>query len=208
VIVYAAFVKGQMNLYRKLANRSSEGQALLENNRDKLPTDWSPDGRFLLFTQSDSNEAGDLWVLPVASDGKPFPLTETHFDEQSARFSPNSQWIAYSSDESGKREIYVRRFPGPGERKQISSGGGVAPRWSQDGHHIYYQNPDWKLMEISVTTGSALQQGIPRLRFSVPVDSDYEVFADGKFLVNEQVGNLDGPQIVLLNWQTELGLKK
>ncbi|PYX75451.1 MAG: hypothetical protein DMG72_07265 [Acidobacteria bacterium] len=203
-IVYAAVVKGNYNLYRKPTDRSREAEPLLENDVDKLPNDWSPDGRFLLYTQKDTKGAADLWVLPITLGGKPFQLTDTRFSEGSGHFRPDGQWIAYSSDESGKNEIYVRPFPGSGSKWQISAGGGSAPQWSQDGKKIYYLTPDWKLVEISVKTGGSVEVGTPRLLFSLPQDSEYEVSEEGKVVVNEQLGQWAGPTVVTLNWNAAL----
>jgi eukaryotic-like serine/threonine-protein kinase len=111
-IIYTALVKGNyLELYRKPVDRSREAEPLLINGTDKLPTDWSRDGTFLLYTQVDLNGQGDLWVLPMKGGKQPFSLTDTRFNEQGGRFSPDGRWIAYSSDESGKPEIYVRPFP-------------------------------------------------------------------------------------------------
>jgi Tol biopolymer transport system component len=140
---------------------------------------------------------------------QPFSLTDTRFNEQGGRFSPDGRWIAYSSDESGKPEIYVRPFPGPGSRSPISSGGGTAPRWSWNGNKIYYVTPGWRLMETAVkSSGSSIQAGTSRTLFSIPRDSEYEVLAPGKFLVNQQVGQWAGPVVVMLNWDAMLGPKK
>ena len=116
-------------------------------------------------------------------------MTHTRFDEREGRFSPDGHWIAYSSDVSGKREIYVRSFPGPSGEWQISSGGGKSPKWSDDGTKIYYLTLDWMLMEIPVKMGAEVQVGTPRSLFSLSRDSEFEVLAEGKFLVNEPVGH-------------------
>jgi Tol biopolymer transport system component len=97
--------------------------------------------------ESETGDIGDLWVLPMEGDLKSFSLTDSGFDERDGRFSPDGRWIAYSSDVSGKREIYVRSFPGPSREWHISSGGGQSPRWSDDGKTIYCLTLDWKLTE-------------------------------------------------------------
>ena len=207
-IVYAAVVGDLFKMYRRPADRSRAAEPLLENDMVQEPTDWSPDGRFLLYTQSETGDIGDLWVLPMKGDLKSFPLTDTGFDERDGRFSPDGRWIAYSSDVSGKREIYVRSFPGLSREWQISSGGGKSPRWSDDGTKIYYLTLDWKLTEIPLKTGAEVHVGTPRSLFSLSRDSEYEVYSRDKFLVNEQQGNLFGRQTVVLNWDAALGLTK
>jgi Tol biopolymer transport system component len=208
-IVFSTFIKGHEALYRKTVNQSGDSQLLLENNFDKEPNDWTPDGRFLLFTQSDANGVEALWVLPFASDGKPYPLAETRFNQHHGRFSPDGRWIAYNSNESGRREVYVRPFPGSGDRQQISSGGGTQPCWSRDGRRLYYLATDWKLMEVPLRVNAAtLQPGTPHSLFSIPEDSEYEVFGDGKFLVNTPNGSPISSPIVVLNWQAALNSKK
>jgi Tol biopolymer transport system component/tRNA A-37 threonylcarbamoyl transferase component Bud32 len=202
-VIYNAFTKGHTNLFRK--TRSGEAQVLLEDNFDKDPADWSSDGRFLLFVKADVNGTPDLWVYPLKPQGKPYPITETRFNELNARFSPDVRWIAYNSDESGQREVYVRPFPGPGERQQISIGGGRRPRWSRDGHKLYYETLDSRLMEVPVTAaGRAFQIGSARVLSALPKDSELEPFSDGKFLLNEQIGKLGSLPIVTLNWEAAL----
>jgi serine/threonine protein kinase/Tol biopolymer transport system component len=207
-IVYAAITGDLFKMYRRPTDRSRPAEPLLENNLAQEPTDWSPDGRFLLYTQSQTGDIGDLWVLPMQGDLKSFPLTDTGFDERDGRFSPDGRWIAYSSDLSGKREIYVRSFPGPSREWHISSGGGQSPRWSHDGKTIYYLTLDWELTETPVKTGAQVHVGTPRSLFTLPKGSEYEVHSKDKFLVNEQVGKVLGIQTVVLNWEAALAQKK
>jgi len=97
------------------------------------PTDWSPDGRFILSMIERPNNRLDLWALPLDRRRTPFPVVETTFNETNAQFSPDGKWIAYQSDESGRVEIYVQPFPGPGRKVRISGSGGVQARWRRDG---------------------------------------------------------------------------
>jgi WD40-like Beta Propeller Repeat len=128
---------------------------------------------------------------------KPFPLTDTRFNEQGGRFSPDSRWITYSSDESGKPEIYVRPFPGPGSRPPISSGGGVAPQWSGDGKKIYYVTSGWRLMETAVkSSGRSIQAGMPRILFSIPREVVH--CPPGPFPEEPLVFHVDSPVVVLM----------
>jgi Tol biopolymer transport system component len=206
-IIYSTFLNGHENLYRK--TRSGDAAALVENNFDKEPCDWSLDGRFLLFAQNDTNGSGDLWIYPLAGDGKPYPILESRFNERHGRFSPDGRWIAYQSDESGQGEVYVRPFPGSGNRIQISSGGGRQARWSRDGRTLYYVTLDSKLMEIPITSnGSSLRPGTSRLLFPVPKDSEYELISDKRILLNQVIGNTSSLPNIILNWETELNNKK
>jgi eukaryotic-like serine/threonine-protein kinase len=208
-IVYAAVSAGNFKLYRRPADRSRDAQ-LLPGSNLQFPADWSLDGRFLLCDQlsEDAAETGDLWVMPMEGDRKPFPLTQTRFDEREGRFSPDGHLIAYRSDESGKREIYIRSFPGPSGKWRISSGGGQSPRWSDDGKKIYYLTLDWKLMVVPVMMRATVQVGAPRFLFSLSKDSEFEVLVEGKFLVNEPVGQVFGLQTVVLNWDATLDFNK
>jgi DNA-binding winged helix-turn-helix (wHTH) protein/Tol biopolymer transport system component len=207
-IVYAAAITDHYDLFRRPSDPSREPEPLLQDNMDKRPTDWSPDGRFLLYTQGTISGEGDLWVLPMQGDKKPFALTQSRFDEGEGRFSPDGHWIAYSSDESGRRDVYVRSFLGASGKWPISSGGGRSPQWSADGKKIYYRSLDGTLVEARVKTGTFVEAGPPRTLFSISgQDSEYEVLRDGKFLVNEQAVPWSGPPTVVMNWSAALPVK-
>ena len=207
-IVYGAAVEAHYNLYRIPAHPPYRATPLLANELDNLPTDFTPDGRFLLYTQLASDvasEKGDLWLMPMVESSNPSPLTETPFDEQEGRFSPDGRWIVYSSDESGAREIYVRSFSGPARQYRVSWGGGRLPQWSPDGKRMYYLTPSEKLMEVSVRLGAAFRAGPPRFLFAIPGESsEYEVLANKRFLINEQLTPWRGTPTVVLNWTSLL----
>ena len=205
-IAYAAAEKGIYNLRRAILDRSRDPEFLAKSALDQAPTDWSRDGRFLLFTQADVNGAGDLWIVPMENNQKPFALTQTRFDERDARFSPDGRHFVYSSDESGRREIYVNSFPVPGGKAQISSGGGQVPEWSSDGRKVYYLTLDWKLAEVALKNGATIDAGTPHTQFSVPWDSQFEIMGDGRFLILEPAG-ASRPTTVMLNWRTALNLR-
>src|ERR1019366_6551897 len=118
--------KGNYDLYEKPADGSGSEKLLLQSADDKRPHSWSPNGRFILYGSSQNN--GDLMVLPLSGDRKPFPFLSTPFNETQGVFSPDGKWVAYQSNESGRSEVYVRPFPGPGGQWQVSTGGGGAPR--------------------------------------------------------------------------------
>src|SRR4029077_20755384 len=133
-------------------------QVLLHSTELKRPNSWSPDGRFILY--SDERNNGDLMLLPLTGDRKPVSFLSTPFNEQQGVFSPDGKWVAYQSDESGTDEVYVRPFPGPGGAALVSVGGGHSPRWSGDGKELYYISPDFKLMAAKVRVqGTAFTAG-------------------------------------------------
>jgi Tol biopolymer transport system component len=188
---------------------------LLESDQTKLPNDWSSDGRFLLFISIDPQTGYDLWVLPVSGDKKPVPFLKTPFEERDGQFSPDGKWIAYRSNESGRFEIYVRPFPGPGGKFQISSKGGVQPRWNKNGKEIFYVSLDSKMMAAAVKLsldGQSVETGTPAALFpvrivggSLPGKQQYAVSSDGqRFLVNLAADEGPSSPITLIyNWEPQ-----
>jgi Tol biopolymer transport system component len=152
--------KGQ--LYRKTADGKGTEELLYEGAGVEIPTSWSPDGKFLLFDRlMPGNGGGGIWSLPLTPEKpgsplKPSPLVDSAFQEQYGVFSPDGHWVAYVSNESQRREVYVVPFRGPGGKRQISAAGGDTPRWRRDGKEIFYGGPDRKLMaaEVTVKAGS------------------------------------------------------
>src|SRR5262249_9617237 len=144
-VVFASNRNGIVNLYWKLSSGAGEDELLLKSDQNKMPNDWSSDGRFLLFRSNDPDMGYDLWVLPVSGNKASFPFLKIRFEEREGQFSPDSKWIAYQSNESGQFEIYVRPFPGPGGKVQISSNGGAQPRWNKNGKEIFYVSLDSKM---------------------------------------------------------------
>src|SRR5207253_2711197 len=133
-------------------------QVLFASADNKFSVDWSRDGRFLLYVKQDATTGGDhLWALPLDGAGTPFPVLQTRFTEDQGQFSPDGQWIAYRPNESGRREVYVRLFPGPGGQRQVSTEGGSQPRWRRDGKELFYIAGDNKLMAVPVRLSSEAQ---------------------------------------------------
>src|SRR5262249_25337741 len=145
-------------------------ELLLASPQLKVATDWSRDGRFLLYRSLDPNLSYDIWALPmsganasptgrghqeIAGDRKPFPVVQTNFDERDAQFAPDGKWIAYQSHESGRFEIYVQSFPGPGGKERISTNGGTQVRWSYDGKELFYISADGRLMAVPIRFASS-----------------------------------------------------
>jgi Tol biopolymer transport system component len=174
----------------------------------QAPLGFSPDGNFFLYSKR-KNERDDLWMLPLTGDRKPRPFLATPALEPIARFSPNGRYVAYQSDETGRFEIYVAAFPGPGSRWQISQSGGVEPRWSRDGKELFYFAPDNRLMAARVETdGTSFEVGVIQPLFqarSMGFTYRYDVANDGKrFLVVAGMPQDLSPIMILTNWTAEL----
>jgi serine/threonine protein kinase/Tol biopolymer transport system component len=213
-IVFNSSSKGHFDLYQKAASGAGAEEVVLEDNLDKLYLSWSPDGRFILYATSAASPrtGADLFVLPLSGDRKPHPFLQTRFNELAGQFSPDGRWVAYESNESGRYEVYVAPFPGPGGKCQISTTGGTNPRWRHDGTEIFYIDPNDKLMAAAVNgKGSSIEVGAVKPLFQTRASTEryeYAVSADGqRFLINtapEQTAS--APITVVLNWAA--GLKK
>ena len=173
------------------------------------PSDWSADGRFIAYTLSGTFPArSDVWVLPLFGDRKPFPIAQTTFVETSAVFSPDGQWIAYTSDEAGQLNVYVQRFPGGGAI-QVSRDGGGQPVWRADGKELFFLGPDGTMMAAPIEATDLFDVGVPQSLFPAILPStmtltasQYAVTRDGKrFLV---IARPDQPSVapltVVVNW--------
>jgi eukaryotic-like serine/threonine-protein kinase len=222
-IAFAAARAGGTGIYQKASNGAGKEQTLLAATEDpKFPNDWSRDGRFLLYTKQDPRTKADLWVLPLASDGTPSgaptPFANTEFSEGQGQFSPDTRWIAYASDESGRPEIYVQPFPPPaggGSKTQVSRDGGSQPRWRRDGKELFYLSLDGKLMAVEVVEEPAFRAGVPRSFFQVPVVRmetgldvlRWDVTPGGKSFLIDTAKTSSAPLTVVLNWTAELEKK-
>lgn len=174
------------------------------------PNGFSADGRFLIYDAHDPQRRQDLWVIPTSGERKPIPFLTTPADETFGQFSPDGKWIAYSSDESGRREVYVQGFapdrsPATAVGKwQVSSAGGDKPRWSHDGKELFYLSADSKLMKVPVKSGATFEPGKAVALFDVRAAGffPYDVSPDGRFLINTPVESdaTEMPITVVLNW--------
>lgn len=179
---------------------------------------WTPDGSALAFAHATPETLSDIWVLPLTGDRQPVPLLTSRFNEAEAEFSPDGRWLAYVSDESGRQEVFVRPYPGPGGGQAISTGGGNSPAWSRDGRQLFFTTlpaPEvtLKMMAVLVTAGPTFTAGTPRALFegrynSNPAVRQYDVSRDGsQFLM---IRPLDRPavkpthMILVQNWFEEL----
>ncbi len=203
---------GAPNLHRKIASGTGSEEILFKSATLNTPLDCSPDGKSILLQVVTTKGREDIWVFPLTGGEKPYPFLETAASEYSGRFSPDGRWVAYSSDESGKYEIYVQAFPKGDGKWQVSNGGGGNPMWGKDGKELFYLAPDKKLMAVDVQgAGAKFERGIPKPLFTTDVDfyasvNRFAVTADGqRFLINCSVdGKNEKPVAVIVNWTSEI----
>ena len=214
-IVFASNRDGIANLYQRLSSSAGNDEALFKLSEPKIPNDWSPDGRFILYQALSAKTGPDLWVLPLFGDQKPTPFVQTEFNESQGRFSPDGRWVAYASNFSGTFEVYVQNFPSSGGKWQISTNGGAQPQWRRDGKELFYLAPDRKLMAVEVNgAGATFVAGVPKPLFEAhvsavfpgPPGSYYAVTGDGqRFLVNTLVvESAPGPFTGVMTWTADL----
>jgi len=177
------------------------------------PSSWSPDGHILLFDHQDKAGRFSIWALPFSGDRKAFAFVESKFNSQMGKFSPDGHWVAYVSSDSGTEEVYLAPFPGPGNRIQVSSGGGSQPLWRRDGQELFYLSPELKMMAAQLTeTAGDFRVGSVRTLFTVsPIGGVpgylYDVTPDGeRFIIAQDFEHTSTvPLTLVTNWSAELG---
>jgi Tol biopolymer transport system component len=201
---------GPRAIVRNLESGSED--VLFESAIDRV-ADWSRDGRFLMLSRGT-----DLWVVDLAGDRRPFPFLETPTNERQAQLSPNGKWIAYTSNETGRDEVYVQRFPVPGAKYQVSQDGGAMPRWRRDGAELFFLTTRQFLTAVPIHGETSLEIGPPVSLFrtrlilqgsesSGGLVTTYDVTPDGqRFLLNGPPENPAPPMTLVFNWT--LALKK
>jgi Tol biopolymer transport system component len=207
-VLYTSTAGGGQNVYSRIASGAGSEEVVLQSPSVKRPTDWS--SNFILYEEDDSKNQADLWVLPLSGERKPRPYLRTPFAEQQARFSPDGKWVAYVSNDTGQSEVNVQSFPEGGGKWQVSTNGGVTPRWRRDGRELFYLAFDRKIMSVEVkTTGTTFDHATAKPLFEAPVDAvntaatnRYDVSANGqRFLVNASLENNNPTSItVVVNW--------
>jgi Tol biopolymer transport system component len=216
-VIFDSNRSGGNRLYEKAVEGSDPEQQLKDAVVGSLAaaSDWSHDGKFILYrTTAQPGTLPNLWALPITDGGKPFAWATTPFDQFNGQFAPDTQWVAYGSDETGRYEVYIQSFPKAGVKYRVSTDGGVEPRWRRDGKELFYVAPDGSIMAINVRSigqglelskPAALFQGRPLGGFSNTVRIQYAVTRDGqRFLVNStRPGDLSTTSVVV-NWQEEL----
>jgi len=214
-VIYRSTRNGYRNLYWRSADGAGEEERLTTSDRMQTPASISHDDAILLFSDISRETGRDIWTLGLPPKARaPQALINTRFDESSAVLSPDNRWLAYKSNESGRSEIYLRPFPGPGGKLAISTGGGAEPRWSRDGHELFYRIED-RMMAVDVRTNeTSPAAGSPRALFDghfqvTDTDIGYDVAPDGRFLmVQSAVRPKPVTQIaVVLGWFDDLAAR-
>jgi serine/threonine protein kinase len=205
--------RNNSTLVRKAASGAGPDQTVYSSNDLKYAQDWSRDGQFLLYSVGTTSNF-DLWMLQLGPKPAPQKYIATEFTESQGRFSPDGRYVAYSSNASGRNEVYVQTFPNPSQGKwMISVNGGSAPRWRSDGKELFYISADSKIMAVDVsTTPTFAKQSAPKVLFSAPIYGGgtttnvtrYDVTPDGqRFLINTERSQSPteiNPITVILNW--------
>ena len=204
--VFSSDAKGAFDIYRQEIGEAGEPEPLLTSAVWKFPESWSPDGRFISFTQSEPGKPRDVWILPMTGDKRPIPFVQTPAEEWGSAFSPDGRFLAYVSDESGRSEVFIRSFPASPGKWQVSTGGGVSPAWRGDGRELFYLGPDRAVVAVGITPSTGRPEpGAARPLFRnaglKPATqwgtNPFDVSADGRFLANLYIGEADASPIVL-----------
>ena len=209
-ILYRGTRTGFRNLFWKAVDGSGDEERLTTSEGLQTPTSWSPDGRQVVFLETSPATGSDIWVLPLDTR-QPHAFLKTVANEDSPRFSPDGRWLAYSSNESGTDEVYVRPFPGPGGTLPISTEGGREPVWSRNGRELFYRQGE-KMLSVSIgpqpvfTVGPARTLFEGRYSFTDTGGAGYDVSVDGRFLMVQPVEPEQAATHinVVLNWFNEL----
>jgi len=226
-IVFSSVRSGKWGLYQKPANGSGKEQLLYESAiGDKAPMSWSADGKYIVFQVTGAKTEWDLWVLPLTGDRKAYPMVDSPFNETWAQVSPDSKWVVYNSDETGRYEIYIRPFPMGEGKWQVSTNGGWYPRWSKDGKELFFADAaaNGKLMAMRVNNTGSTPVFSPAsplfdsgyINIAHGVHHKYAVSPDGQHFIiprpessfsGESSVTLPPPITVVLNWASSLDRK-
>jgi hypothetical protein len=207
-LVFGSNRRLQFDLYVKSSDGSQVEKSIVGDNIQKYPTDWSRDGKYILYTRG-----VDFWSVALP-ELKTSLFLKAPSVLRNGQFSPDGKWVAYASNETGEWEIYVTSFPSAQGKWQVSSGGGEQPRWRGDGKELFYLSSERKMMAAPVTTGSNFDVGTPVALFQAnprPPILVYDLFAydvsrDGqRFLINTQTKQAETvPMSIVLNWTAKL----
>jgi Tol biopolymer transport system component len=201
-----AYYVEKKGLFVKPSGSSTSERRLIDGARGEYPDSWTPDQRALLYELEDPKTSWDIWLLPVTPEGPPRPLIQAPDRQEFGRISPDGRWVAYRSTESGREEVFVVPYPGPGDKVQVSSTGGKFPRWRRDGKELFYLDSDNKMTVAAVDgSGPTFKAGAETALFdTLPLGANwpYDVTADGqRFLISSRTEQASStPITVVVNW--------
>jgi Tol biopolymer transport system component len=211
-IFFSSSRQGYWNIFEMPSSGGGEAEVKFATASARWPNDVSPDGSLLLYREFSSASRGDLKLLPLSGEPRPRDFIGTTFDEDQASFSPDGRRVAYVSDESGRKEVFVAKFADPSQRRRVSSDGGIQPRWSRDGRELFYLDGR-TMMAVPFEAAEDVPSGPPKRLFDVPLHVIFRTFApfkydvapDGRFLIIVRASDAPPPPLVLvLNWQSAL----
>jgi Tol biopolymer transport system component len=222
-VTYGSAIGGDENIFWKPADGSGPAERLItsDNENALAAASWSPDGQTLAFVEESQETGADIWTLSLAGDRRPRAIIQTRFNEAYPEFSPDGRWLAYASDESGRTEVYVQPYPGPGPRHQVSTDGGTAPTWSRDERELFYTTAQTvggqatltRMMAVPISLRPTFIAGAPRMLFQGRYGASatirgYDVTPDvRRFLMVQQKERLAvsaAEMILVQNWIEEL----
>ena len=219
-IAFRSWKAGTMTMWWMPSDRSGPEERLTMVGARQSVVSFSPDGRYMAFSQMEPGTGTDVWMLPMRGDRTPQPFVKSKFTDGSAKFSPDGKWVAYCTNESGRNEVFVQPWPGPGPKIQMSSEGGTDPIWSRDGRELFYRNGD-KMMVVTVSLAGGFQAGKPQLLWEGQyshgmssscgppgtTEANYDVTSDGqRFLMIKDLDQdaVSTRIVVVLNFGEEL----
>ncbi|MCL4402231.1 MAG: serine/threonine-protein kinase [Acidobacteria bacterium] len=220
-LAFRSWKAEMMTMWRIPSDRSGPPERLTKVGKRQSVDSFSPDGRYLLFNSSDDRaNRTDVWVLPMQGERTPKPFISSRAVEGSAKFSPDGKWVAYCSTESGRAEVFIQPWPGPGPKIQISSEGGTDPIWRRDGRQLFYRNGE-RMMAVTMDLGPPVRAGRPAQLWEGPyshgmssscgppgpTSANYDVTPDGRrfLMIKDNHRDVKATRVVvILNWAREL----
>jgi eukaryotic-like serine/threonine-protein kinase len=210
-ITFSSNRAGVYHLFSAPADGSGTARQLLAATHAQFPGSWAPDGRTLAFVESHPTNGADIWLLSSDED-KAQPFLVTRADERDPEFSPEGRWLAYTSNESGRDEVYVRPYGERSEGIQVSVDGGTCPAWNADGRDLFYQQGN-RIISVALDAGRLFRAGRPRILFegvsqgdTMTGERNWDVAPDGQrvMTVKSEEPPPPGQLYVLFNWMEEL----